>query len=50
MVWSSIPEQLAKENKKFLYGLIREEARAREYEVAITWVAPEEDVISAEKL
>lgn len=38
MLWNSIPSQLAKENKKFIYGLIREGARAREYEVAITWL------------
>lgn len=38
MLWNSIPAQLAKENKKFIYGLIREGARAREYEVAITWL------------
>lgn len=38
MLWNSIPAQLAKENKKFIYGLIREGARAGEYEVAITWL------------
>lgn len=38
MLWKSIPAQLAKENKKFIYGLIREGARAREYEVAMTWL------------
>ena len=38
MLWNSIPSQLAKENKKFIYGLVREGARAREYEVAITWL------------
>ena len=38
MLWNSIPTQLAKENKKFIYGLIRKGARAREYEVAITWL------------
>ncbi len=38
MLWNSIPTQLAKENKKFIYGLIREGARAREYETAITWL------------
>ena len=38
MLWNSIPAQLAKENKKFIYGLIREGARAKEYEVAITWL------------
>lgn len=39
MLWNSIPTQLARENKKFVYGLVREGARAREYEVAITWLA-----------
>ena len=38
MLWNSIPTQLAKKNKKFVYGLVREGARAREYEVAITWL------------
>ena len=35
MLWNSIPSQLSKENKKFIYGLIREGARAKEYEMAI---------------
>lgn len=39
MIWNSIPSQLAKENKKFIYGLVREGARAREYETAIMWLA-----------
>lgn len=38
MLWNSIPAQLAKENKKFIYGLIREGARAKEYEEAMTWL------------
>ena len=38
MVWNSIPSQLAKENKKFLYGLVREGGRAKEYEAAIMWL------------
>ena len=38
MLWNSIPSQLAKENKKFIYGLVREGARAREYESAIMWL------------
>jgi predicted AAA+ superfamily ATPase len=38
MLWNSIPAQLAKENKKFLYGLIKEGARAREYEYALMWL------------
>lgn len=38
MVWNSIPSQLAKENKKFIYGLVREGGRAKEYETAIMWL------------
>lgn len=38
MVWNSIPSQLAKENKKFIYGVIKEGARAREFEQAISWL------------
>ncbi len=39
MLWNSIPSQLAKENKKFIYGLIRDGARAKEYETAIMWLS-----------
>lgn len=39
MLWNSIPSQLAKENKKFLYGLVREGARAKDYETAIMWLS-----------
>lgn len=38
MVWNSIPAQLAKENRKFIYGLIKEGARAKNYELAIIWL------------
>jgi hypothetical protein len=38
MVWNSIPSQLAKENKKFVYGLVREGGRAKEYKTAIMWL------------
>jgi predicted AAA+ superfamily ATPase len=38
MLWGSIPAQLAKENKKFIYGLIKDGARAREYEYALMWL------------
>lgn len=38
MVWNSIPSQLAKENKKFVYGLVREGGRAKDYETAIMWL------------
>ena len=39
MVWNSIPSQLAKENNKFLYGLVREGGRAKDYEAAIIWLS-----------
>ncbi len=38
MLWNNIPAQLAKENKKFIYGLIKEGARAKEYELALAWL------------
>lgn len=37
-IWNSIPSQLAKENKKFIYGVAKEGARAREYEDALLWL------------
>lgn len=39
MVWNSIPSQLAKENKKFVYGLVREGGRAKDFETAIMWLS-----------
>ncbi len=39
MLWNSIPSQLSKENKKFIYGLIKEGARAKSYEIAIMWLS-----------
>lgn len=44
-VWNSIPSQLARENKKFVYGLVREGARAREYEDAIMWLSDAGEII-----
>lgn len=38
MLWNSIPSQLAKENKKFIYGVVKKGARARDYEAAIDWL------------
>ena len=38
LIWNSIPSQLAKENKKFLYQTVKEGARAREYESALNWL------------
>lgn len=37
-VWNSIPSQLAKENKKFIYGVVKPGARAKDYELAIQWL------------
>jgi len=38
MVWDSMPAQLAKENKKFVYNVIRQGARAKDFELAIQWL------------
>jgi len=38
MLWNSIPAQLAKENRKFIYGIIRHGARAKDYELAMSWL------------
>lgn len=44
-VWDSIPSQLGRENKKFIFGLVREGARAREYEDALLWLADAGEII-----
>lgn len=38
MVWNSLPSQLARENRKFTYGLVKEGSRAKEFELAIAWL------------
>ena len=38
MVWHSITSQLAKENRKFIYGVLRQGARAKEFEIAVEWL------------
>lgn len=38
IIWNSIPSQISKENKKFLYQVAKEGARAREYESAVNWL------------
>ncbi|MBU3809572.1 MAG: ATP-binding protein [Candidatus Phocaeicola faecipullorum] len=38
MVWKSIPSQLFKDNKKFIYGALRKGARANDFEIAIQWL------------
>ncbi len=44
-VWDSIPSQLAKENKKFVFGLVREGARAREYEDTLLWLSDAGEIL-----
>ena len=41
MIWRSVPAQLAKENKKFIYGVVKEGARAKDFELAIEWLIDE---------
>ena len=38
MLWNALPVQLAKENKKFIYGLIKQGSRAKDYELAMSWL------------
>ena len=38
MVWDSLPSHLARENKKFIYGAVRRGGRAKDFEIAITWL------------
>ena len=44
MIWKSIPSQLARENKKFIYKVVKEGARAREYEDALQWLVAYDDL------
>lgn len=38
MLWNSVPAQLAKENRKFVYGMVKEGSRAKDYELALSWL------------
>ncbi len=38
MLWNSIPVQLARENRKFIFGAVREGSRAKDYELALSWL------------
>ena len=38
MIWNSIPSQLARENKKFIYGAVKSGSRAKDYELALEWL------------
>ena len=50
MVWNSLPSQLARENKKFVYGAMRPGARAKDFELAIQWLLDAGIVIKAQRL
>jgi predicted AAA+ superfamily ATPase len=50
MVWHSMPSQLVKENKKFIYGVARPGGRARDFEVAIQWLIDAGLVYKAERV
>lgn len=49
-VWESIPNQLAKENKKFIFSAVRESARAKSYETSIQWLKDAGLIIKAQHL
>jgi len=38
MLWNSIPSQIGRENRKFIYGLVKEGARAKDYETSLSWL------------
>lgn len=48
-IWHSLPSQLAKENKKFFYQLVRQGARAREYEDALQWLVSSEVLLKVSR-
>lgn len=50
MVWQSMPSQLVKENKKFIYGVARPGARAKDFETAIQWLIDAGLVYKAERV
>jgi uncharacterized protein len=50
MVWHSIPSQLAKENKKFIFGVLREGARVKDFELAIQWLTDSGLVLKSHRI
>ena len=50
MVWDSIPSQLARDNKKFVYGALKKGARAREFKKAIEWLLDTGLILRAERV
>lgn len=50
LIWDSLPSQLAKENKKFLYSAVKQGARAREYENALNWLKNADLIMKVSKI
>ena len=50
LLWKSVPAQLSKENKKFIYGAIKDGARAREFEAALSWLINSGLIYKANKI
>ena len=50
MIWKSVPSQLARENKKFIYGVAKPGGRAKDFEVAIQWLMDAGLVYKAERI
>ncbi len=48
LVWHTLISQLAKENRKFIYGQIKKGARAKDFETAINWLTDAGLVLKAE--
>ena len=50
LLWKSVPAQLSKENKKFIYGAVKDGARAREFEAALSWLINSGLIYKANKI
>lgn len=50
LVWNSVPAQLARENKKFIYGAVKKSGRAKDFEIAIQWLVDAGLVYRIEKV
>ena len=50
MIWNSMPSQLARENKKFAYSVIRRGARAKDFELAIQWLVDAGVILKAQRV
>ena len=50
MIWNSIPAQLSKENQKFVYGQVKKGARAKDFELALSWLVDSGLVLRIERV